>query len=45
MTPKTKKRFLYLLIAGVVGFAVLQVFPAKVIGVHTEDIGTNPPKR
>lgn len=45
MTPKTKKRFLYLLIAGVVGFVVMQVFPAKVIGVHTEDIGTNPPKR
>jgi len=45
VTPKTKKRFLYLLIAGVVGFVVLQVFPAKVIGVHTEDIGTNPPKR
>ena len=45
MTPKTKKRLLIFLIAGVVGFVVLQVFPAKVIGVHTEDIGSNPPAR
>ena len=45
MTSKTKKRLLILLIAGVVGFGVLQIFPAKVLGVHTEDIGTNPPAR
>ena len=45
MTPKTKKRLRILLIAGVVGFVAVQVFPAKVIGVHTEDIGNNPPAR
>ena len=45
MTPKTKKRIRILLIAGVVGFAVLQVFPAKVIGIPTQDIGNNPTKR
>ena len=45
MTPKNKKRIRILLIAGAVGFGVLQVFPAKVIGVHTEDIGSNPPAR
>src|SRR5262245_46918719 len=33
------------MIAGVVGGGLLQVFPAKLIGVHTEDIGTNPPER
>jgi hypothetical protein len=43
--PKTKKRLRILLIAGAVGFAVLQVFPAKVIGVPTQDIGKNPPER
>ena len=42
MTPKNKKRLRILLIAGLVGFGVLQVFPAKVLGVHTEDIGNNP---
>ncbi|HXU03354.1 MAG TPA: heme-binding domain-containing protein [Polyangia bacterium] len=45
MTPKTKKWLRNLIIAGVVGFGVLQIFPAKVIGVHTEEIGKNPPKR
>jgi Haem-binding domain len=45
LSPKTKKRIRNLLIAGVVGFGLLQIFPAKVIGVHTEDIGTNPPER
>jgi hypothetical protein len=29
----------------VVGFIGLQVFPAKKIGIPTEDIGTNPPER
>jgi hypothetical protein len=45
VSPKTKKRIRILLIAGVVGFVVLQVFPAKILGIHTEDIGTNPPGR
>ena len=45
MTPKTKKRIRNLLIAGVVGFGVLQIVPAKKFGVHTEDIGSNPPTR
>jgi hypothetical protein len=45
VSPKTKKRIRNLLILGVVGFGVLQVFPAKLIGVHTEDIGKNPPER
>jgi hypothetical protein len=45
VTPKNKKRIRILLIAGAVGFAALQVFPAKVLGVHTEDIGNNPPAR
>jgi hypothetical protein len=45
VSPKTKKRIRNLAIAGVVGFGLLQVFPAKIIGVHTEDIGTNPPAR
>jgi hypothetical protein len=41
----TKKLVRNLLIAGVVVFALLQVFPAKVIGIPTKDIGTNPPTR
>jgi hypothetical protein len=45
VTPKTKKRIRILLIAGVAGFVLLQVFPAKVIGIPTQDIGTNPPGR
>jgi hypothetical protein len=45
VTPKTKKVIRNLLIAGVVGFGALQVFPAKVIGVPTQDIGTNPQQR
>jgi len=45
VSPKTKKRIRILLIAGVVGFVVLQVFPAKILGIHTEEIGTNPPGR
>jgi hypothetical protein len=45
VTPKTKKRIRILLIAGVVGFGVLQVFPAKILGIPTQDIGTNPAKR
>src|SRR5262245_22055894 len=44
MSPRTKK-LLILAAVGVVGFVVLQVFPAKIIGIPTEDIGTNPPER
>ena len=44
MTPKTKKRIRILLIAGVVGFGVLQSSRPR-FGVHTEDIGNNPPAR
>jgi hypothetical protein len=40
------KRLLKLAVgAGVVGFVVLQIFPAKVFGIPTQDIGTNPPGR
>jgi hypothetical protein len=40
------KRLLKLaVVAGVVGFVVLQIFPAKVIGIPTQDIGANPPER
>lgn len=45
MSPRIKKLLKLGVVAGVVGFVVLQVFPAKVIGVPTEDIGTNPPER
>ena len=45
MTPKTTKRLRNLFIAGLVGFGVLQIVPAKKFGVHTEDIGSNPPAR
>jgi hypothetical protein len=45
VTPKTKKWIRNLLILGVVGFGVLQVFPAKVLGIPTQDIGTNPPTK
>jgi hypothetical protein len=45
VSPKTKKWIRNLLIAGVVGFVGLQFFPAKVLGIHTEDIGNNPPGR
>jgi hypothetical protein len=45
MSPRLKKLLKLGVVAGVVGFVVLQVFPAKVIGIPTEDIGTNPPDR
>jgi hypothetical protein len=32
-------------IIAVVGFGLLQVFPAKWLGIPTQDIGTNPPER
>ena len=45
MSPKTKKWIRNLAIAGVVVGGLLQVFPAKVLGIHTEEIGKNPPER
>jgi hypothetical protein len=45
VSPKSKKWIRNLLIAGVVGFVALQLFPAKVLGIHTEEIGKNPPER
>ena len=32
-------------IVAVLGFGLLQVFPAKWLGIPTQDIGTNPPER
>jgi hypothetical protein len=32
-------------IVGGVGFALLQVAPVKLVGIPTQDIGTNPPER
>jgi hypothetical protein len=32
-------------VVAVVGFGLLQVFPAKWLGIPTQDIGTNPPER
>jgi hypothetical protein len=45
MSPRRKKLLKLAVVAGVVGFVVLQIFPAKIIGIPTEDIGTNPPER
>jgi hypothetical protein len=45
MSPRLKKLVKLAVVAGVVGFVALQVFPAKVIGIPTQDIGTNPPAR
>ena len=45
MSPRMKRLLKLAVVAGVVGFLVLQIFPAKVIGIPTQDIGTNPPER
>ena len=45
MSPRTKKLLKLVVVAGIVGFVVLQIFPAKVIGIPTQDIGNNPPER
>ena len=45
MSPRLKKLLKIAVIAGIVVFVVLQIFPAGKIGVHVEDIGTNPPER
>jgi hypothetical protein len=45
MSPRLKKVLKLVVVAGVVGFVVLQIFPAKVIGIPTQDIGVHPPAR
>ena len=45
MSPRLKKLLKLAVVAGIVGFVVLQIFPAKVIGIPTQDIGANPPER
>lgn len=45
MSPRLKKLIGIGAAVGVAGFVVLQVFPAGKLGVHVEDIGTNPPGR
>lgn len=45
MSPGLKKMVQIGAAVGVAGFVILQVFPAGKIGVHVEDIGTNPPGR
>jgi Haem-binding domain len=45
MPPGLKKVVAIGAAAGVAGFLILQVFPAGKLGVHVEDIGTNPPER
>jgi hypothetical protein len=45
MSPRLQKLLKLGTVAGIVGFVVLQIFPAKVIGIPTQDIGANPPER
>ena len=45
MSPKVKKVLKWGVIAGVVGFGLLQITPAKLFGIPTQDIGINPPER
>jgi hypothetical protein len=45
MSPRLKKLLKIGVIGGILGFVVMQVFPAKVIGIPTQDIGTNPTER
>ena len=45
MSPRLKKLLKIAVVLGVVGFIAFQIFPAKVIGIPTQDIGTNPPER
>jgi hypothetical protein len=45
MSPRFKKLLKFGVVGGIVGFVGLQVAPAGKIGVHVEDIGTNPPER
>ena len=45
MSPRAKKLLKLAVVAGVVGFVVFQIFPAKVVGIPTQDIGANPPER
>jgi hypothetical protein len=41
----TARRLKWALVAGVIVFAGLQFMPVRWLGVHTEDIGTNPKGR
>ena len=43
--PSIKKLVAIGAVGAVVGFVGLQLFPAGKVGVHVEDIGTNPPER
>jgi hypothetical protein len=46
MSPRLKKFLKLAVVAGLAGFGILQVFPAKkVLGIPTDDIGNNPPER
>jgi hypothetical protein len=45
MSPRLKKLLRIGIPCGIAGFIGLQVFPAGKLGVHVEDIGTNPPDR
>ena len=45
LSPKLAKLLKRGLLAAIVGFGLLQIFPAKRLGIPTEDIGTNPPER
>jgi len=46
LSPKLTKLLKRGILAAIVGFALLQVFPVKrLFSIPTEDIGTNPPER
>jgi hypothetical protein len=45
MPARLKKVFKWGVIAGLVGFGLLQIAPVKLFGIPTQDIGTNPPER
>ena len=40
-----RRKLLEIGVIGALGFVGLQLFPARKLGVHVEDIGTNPPER
>ncbi len=45
MSARLKKVFKWGVVAGLVGFGLLQIAPVKLFGIPTQDIGTNPPER
>ena len=45
MSPRLTKLIKRAAVAGVICFGLLQVAPAKLAGIPTEDIGRNPPER